>query len=280
MLPSLSFPEITPDPAAAGRPLMRGIRHLLVHFTGVGVRYNDPTKDVAYAQEVCRYLRWEYNFLVGLGGGVFAQAGEYRAGHCLNFNSQSIGVLLMNAIGVPPTGAQLAAFHQLRRDMVAAGVLTADHVVAPHYRYRATSCPGNMLAELPGKMIVGGPNPNQGREGLVIPELRRPINEPAVPVAPPPAVPTFPPFVPESGLWSLWPFATNKPTLRIGSRGDVVRYLQGVLKVKAGQAVIIDGNFGAQTDRAVRNLQTFFGLWVDGVVGPKTWAVVDMVAGL
>ena len=37
----------------------------------------------------------------------------------------------------------------------------------------------------------------------------------------------------------------------------------------------VDGRFSPKTDAAVRQLQQRFGLVVDGVVGPKTWAVVD-----
>lgn len=276
---TVSFPDLTPDPAAAGRTLLRQRKYLLVHHTGVGVRFNDSAKDVAYAREVCGYLRWEYNFLVGLGGGVFSQGGDYKAGHSWNFNSESLGVLFMNAVGVAPTQAQIASFHQLRKDLVARGVLTADHTVEPHYGFRATSCPGSMLAETPGAFKNSTLGDGRGRFGRVIPELRQPLTA-TVPTAPAPTGPItpFPPFVPEWGLFSLYPIATNKPVLRIGSYGDPVGYLQGVLKVKLGYAVVIDRNFGPQTDGAVRKFQTEHGLYVDGIVGRQTWVAIDKAA--
>lgn len=63
-----------------------------------------------------------------------------------------------------------------------------------------------------------------------------------------------------------------KPTVRLGSTGGAVRYLQTVLQVTA------DGRFGPRTEVAVRSFQTWFGLGVDGIVGRNTWAMVDRLA--
>lgn len=278
---TVSFPDLTPDPGAAGRPLLRQRDWLVVHYTGIGVRFNDPSKDIESAREVCRYLRWEYNYLCGLGGGVFSQGGDHMAGHSKFFNDDSVGVLMMNAVGIAPTQAQIAAFHQLRKDLVARGVLKASHQVIPHYGVRSTGCPGNMLAEVPGGFRNVPDGDGRGRFGRVIPELRQPLTI-AVPTVPAPAGPLepFPPFVPAWGLFSVYPIATNKPTVRFGSHGDVVRYVQGVMKVKLGYAVIIDGEFGPQTDDAVRKFQTEHGLVVDGIVGKQTYRAIDKAAGL
>lgn len=94
----------------------------------------------------------------------------------------------------------------------------------------------------------------------------------------------WPVFDPAQGLWSLWPLNQSKPTLqRVDdpveqALHDATRYLQGVLRRKAAQAIAVDGDFGPATDTAVRNLQRFFTLKVDGIVGPKTWAVIDALA--
>lgn len=274
---TVSFPDLTPDPS--GRTPLRNRKYLLVHYTGIGVRFNDPAKEVENAREVCRYKRWEYNYLMGLGGGTFSQAGNYVGGHCLNFNLESVGVLLMNAIGVAPTQAQIASFHKLRKDLVAQGVLTADHEVHPHYGFRSTGCPGQLIAETPGAFKNSSLGDGRGRFGRVIPELRQPLLS-TVPTTPTPAgpLPTFDPFVPEWGMFSLWPIAANKPTQRLGSHGDAVAYLQGVLKVKLGYGIIIDKNFGPQTDKAVRRFQTEKGLFVDGIVGRQTWRAIDQLA--
>lgn len=97
------------------------------------------------------------------------------------------------------------------------------------------------------------------------------------------AAPTTP-FDPANGVWGLWPLDASKPTLRAvdtyvdAREHEATRYLQGVLRRKAGQPIAVDGDFGPATDGAVRNLQRYLGMVVDGVVGPKTWAVVDMLA--
>jgi len=59
---------------------------------------------------------------------------------------------------------------------------------------------------------------------------------------------------------------TIPPTVRRGSRGDVVAMLQRELGIAA------DGIFGPVTEGAVRTLQAAYGLTVDGICGPKTWA--------
>ena len=55
-------------------------------------------------------------------------------------------------------------------------------------------------------------------------------------------------------------------TLKVGSKGDMVKKMQKVLGVAQ------DGDFGPGTEKAVKAWQTKNGLTADGVVGPKTLA--------
>jgi peptidoglycan hydrolase-like protein with peptidoglycan-binding domain len=55
-----------------------------------------------------------------------------------------------------------------------------------------------------------------------------------------------------------------------GSRADAVRRLQEALHVEA------DGNFGPETEAAVKHMQARHGLNVDGVVGPETWSALGI----
>ena len=57
--------------------------------------------------------------------------------------------------------------------------------------------------------------------------------------------------------------------LVLGSQGVRVEYLQGNLQL-LGYDVVIDGDFGPQTEKAVRAFQADHGLVVDGVYGPQS----------
>lgn len=62
----------------------------------------------------------------------------------------------------------------------------------------------------------------------------------------------------------------GKTTVRKGSKGAPVKELQELL-IKRGAALVADGDFGAKTDKAVREFQGDHGLTVDGVAGIMTW---------
>ncbi len=64
-----------------------------------------------------------------------------------------------------------------------------------------------------------------------------------------------------------------KDTLEKGTRGDEVRDLQAML-VRLGHTLTVDGIFGPDTAKAVMTLQKKAGVDPDGVVGPKTRAVL------
>jgi peptidoglycan hydrolase-like protein with peptidoglycan-binding domain len=66
-----------------------------------------------------------------------------------------------------------------------------------------------------------------------------------------------------------------QPTLRKGSSGNAVAFLQNRLNARgATPRLVVDGIFGPKTDAAVRSFQRSRGLVVDGIVGPKTWTAL------
>ncbi len=62
--------------------------------------------------------------------------------------------------------------------------------------------------------------------------------------------------------------AQDRPTLRRGAKGDLVKQIQRAVGVTA------DGDFGPKTEAAVRAFQRHRGLVPDGIVGPLTWAAI------
>ena len=61
------------------------------------------------------------------------------------------------------------------------------------------------------------------------------------------------------------------PVLEKGSEGETVKTLQRLLKVDNCGISTVDGDFGSETDAAVRKYQAKVKIGVDGVVGQKTW---------
>lgn len=69
--------------------------------------------------------------------------------------------------------------------------------------------------------------------------------------------------------------AESNPALKKGSKGEAVRRLQETLQQLGLGPGAVDGVFGAQTEKAVKQYQTDAGLVTDGVVGEKTWAALE-----
>ncbi len=73
------------------------------------------------------------------------------------------------------------------------------------------------------------------------------------------------------------------PTVRLGSRGGRVKRVQEALRaagyrgdVLNRKLLVVDGEYGPQTRRAVKRFQKAKQLFVDGVVGPDTYAALGI----
>lgn len=72
----------------------------------------------------------------------------------------------------------------------------------------------------------------------------------------------------------------ERPMLKFGSRGTDVKFLQSML-LQLGEKLPkygADGDFGSETEAALKSFQKKNKLEVDGIVGPKTWAKIDELA--
>jgi len=68
------------------------------------------------------------------------------------------------------------------------------------------------------------------------------------------------------------PSPTPQTSLKLGSQGPEVRTVQQKLKELGFLKGSVDGDFGAATEKAVKDFQKQYGLTVDGKVGPATMA--------
>jgi len=80
-------------------------------------------------------------------------------------------------------------------------------------------------------------------------------------------------------------------TLKLHAKGDNVKHLQDELNVALygfgknavdGQPnshpIVIDGDFGTETEAKVKEFQRGHNLTVDGIVGAKTWQILHELA--
>lgn len=174
-----------------------------------------------------------YHFVVSQAGEIFEGRGwDLQGAHCPNHNRSAIGVQIAVGGDQEPTKEALSAARALY-DFACQkyGRALEKH---GHRDGFATDCPGAKLyAWVQGGMQVDTP----------------------VQVPSPAPTPNHP-----------WPGVY----VQRGSRGDMVRTVQARLSAR-GWAIGVDGDFGPQTDRVVRQFQAEKGLGADGIVGPKTW---------
>jgi hypothetical protein len=83
-----------------------------------------------------------------------------------------------------------------------------------------------------------------------------------------------PALIPTAEPMPAAPGAAPRQTLRRGMKGDAVKQLQEMLKITP-----VDGDFGGETEAAVRRFQRDADIVPDGIVGPKTWRAIDAAAG-
>ena len=68
----------------------------------------------------------------------------------------------------------------------------------------------------------------------------------------------------------------SEPVLRIGSTGLPVRRAQKRMSLVGFDVGGVDGRYGTKTESVVKELQQRSQVTVDGVVGPQTWAIIDV----
>ena len=184
--------------------------------------------------------------------------------------------------GIYVSGGTIYADPRIRSSVYGPRMVHLAAYVSPANLYARLSAKG--LLELPidaWQWSSNGPVPGiTGRcdmNSVLNPAgLSTIVLPPAPPTPPTPPVP-WPPFNPKACQYGLYPIA-KKPRIQQGDRGNVVKYLQGVILCKAGGNITVDGIFGSQTERRVKDVQRLFKLTIDGIVGPQTWPAIDFLS--
>lgn len=204
--------------------------------------------DIAYTSGVCPHgHRFE-----GRGAGVRTAANGTNVA-----NAGSYATCYIAGVGDALTPEAQAAF--LDESMRLRVPL--DRV---HRDWKATACPGDPLTAW---VHAGAPAPS--------------------------TVPLEPPSAAAIARWAagrraraveLLPATRNMggmPTMRRGDRGLQVVHLQRVLNLVTGARLAEDGHYGPATIEAVRNLQRFFGMAIDGIAGPRVkFTITALVQGI
>jgi len=225
----------------------------VIHWVGAGGMNAAPSdaetcatlRNIQSAEMSREYVDIAYNFAVDPAGRVYELRGwDVRSGAngTASANAHLWAVVYVGGPGVPLTDEgrwSLAELVQTGSDRWG-GV----SYVKPHREVASTACPGDELAAYCATLT-----------GLLRGDA-----------TPPPAPPVG---------------AVVRPTVRRGSSGGVVRELQERLNRVASAGLSVDGRFGPRAERAVRDFQQWcvgHGIdtgGVDGIVGPKTWRVLD-----
>lgn len=190
-----------------------------------------------FHMDVRKWADIAYNFVVCPHGDIYVGRGinvRNGANGTNSGNASSHAVMWLSGERNPFTNEERIGFVDCVRYI--SNLSSAPNSSIGHRDHKATLCPGDVRY-------------NWIRQGMVT------GNSPITPVHPP---------SPGKG----------NPILRRGSTGPEVYVLQAIIKNKAGGNISVDGDFGSQTEARVKDLQRFFGLKPDGIVGEKTWGVL------
>jgi hypothetical protein len=226
----------------------------------------NPARDFRDIEAIgrARFGRFSYSWVVHPNGTAGEGAGLTVGAHTGGHNSTSLGICFIgNYEQDRPTAASLNTAADIIRYLQVAGIVPREVVIRPHRDVKSTACPGRHLV-------------------AALPTLRDLVARPLPGPTPAPR-PTPPPGTDLTRISQALDEA-SKQTLRVGSRGDAVKWAQALVNQKVPSAKLaVDGVYGPSTAAAVRqfqeNVQRFFRLSpkqfpADGVVGPSTWKML------
>ena len=225
-------------PAVKTLPVSRNLLGVCLHWMVFNI-HNDPatiTSSIQRAHMSPPRGWWDiaYNELIGLDGTVVEGRGLLHRSGAQGGTKNNKGYLALGLLlgpGQRPTDEMVAAARE-RIALVRYFQPSASAIVG-HQELKPTQCPGPEVMALirSGVFEPGG----------------EPVTHEVV----------APKYVEPTGL------------VRRGDRGDDVRWVQHHL-ARHGFKVVVDGDLGRKTERAIRSFQRRKGLVPDAVVGSRT----------
>ena len=243
------------------------MKRLISHWTGGGNRAN--AKDRKHYHRLVEYDGTIVEGTEGIEDNIVTSDGDY-ARHTLNLNTQSIGVALCGMLGAterpfypgpsPITERQWHTFCILISDLCREySIPITPETVLTHAEVEST-----LGVKQRGKWdLTRLPHRPELRGSRAVGDHMRALVQEA-----------FDEFSPPVVLQE--PAGDGRYLLAFGSKGPLVRDLQARLKALHHFPGVIDGDYGRLTGTAVRGFQKLHGLQIDGIVGEKTWAALDV----
>ncbi len=233
----------TPGWRTRGRAEMGTVKGVLCHHTATARGGNMPTLDMLIkgrsdlAGPLCHLgLGRDGTFyVVAAGRANHAGTGAWEGIEPDKGNSHFIGIEAENS-GLPGDPWPEVQMDAYRRGVAA---------ILKHIGAGANMCCGHK-EYAPGR---------KNDPSFDMPTFRTGVSEYLVGKTPPPPIPAVD--------------DKNRPTVRRGMRGPAVKDLQELLGLNA------DGIFGADTEAKVRAWQRAHDLVGDGIVGPRSWDLLD-----
>jgi len=222
-----------------------------------------------------------YHFFVNKAGEIYSgRKIEWSGAHCPGggMNRRSIGICLegcyqeyLNQTDRVVPQAQFSALVAFVQELMAAHGIPLSGIY-PHSQFSNKLCPGNYFPWT--GFIAALKKTGESRKTAA----DRQGGSAAGPGSD---------HAPGNGSIATSPAAIIQlPTdiLRRGGRGSAVKLLQEALNDLGHEAGAVDGIFGPQTERALRDFQERAGITVDGIAGPQTYgamrkAIEAMMAG-
>ena len=194
---------------------------------------------------------------------------EGSEGRQVELLQQALGGIKVDGMFGPETEAAVRAF-QTSRGLTVDGVVGPLTAAALRGDVSARALTSGVRAQLPGEASSSAASAHDATftgtaEGEPSGAAAKPASAPAEAEA---GEPSSAAAKPDSTPAETEPGEAKGATQSTG--GNAVEQLQNALHLST------DGEFGPETEAAVRRLQARHGLTVDGIVGPATWSVIGV----